>query len=196
VDGETHGFWWCVGHTFGINQTQHEIQVQADQARQALAQMHGFTINGQSPADFAKNANNQQAIQGLRQADTWLGNQSLSPCDPGIACGVILPPVGAEFGAIEEAEIVNAERGGTALAKWDAAHRSTSFVTENVVEHGQRFWITGNDGKRRLLIQLGGQELNGTAGRYEIIYDPETKSIPHQMFVKGGVVNGQPIKPQ
>jgi RHS repeat-associated protein len=36
IDGEKHGFWWCVGHAFGINETQKEYQARIANERQWL----------------------------------------------------------------------------------------------------------------------------------------------------------------
>jgi RHS repeat-associated protein len=110
ADGEDHGWLWCAAHAAGLVQTQKE---QVDYARQSLSQMQGFTIGGQSPQDFAKNATNQQAIQGLRAADSYIAGQALSPCGPGISCGVIVPPgvASAEAGAVEAAEAEAVEVG-------------------------------------------------------------------------------------
>jgi len=89
VDGENHGSVWCWFHDHGgWVQTQKE---QADAARKALSQMHGFTINGMTPADFARGASNQQAIAGLRSADNFVAGQGLSICGPGVSCGVVFP---------------------------------------------------------------------------------------------------------
>jgi len=35
-DGETHGFWWCAGHVFGITQTGKEAHDEAESERQWL----------------------------------------------------------------------------------------------------------------------------------------------------------------
>jgi RHS repeat-associated protein len=37
ADGEKHGFWWCVGHALGINETQKEYQARIANERQWLA---------------------------------------------------------------------------------------------------------------------------------------------------------------
>ncbi len=95
VDGEKHGFWWCVGHALGINETQKEYNARAASDRQALSGMHGFTINGQTPAAIAKNGTNQQVIAAYGAASQFLlgvAQQALGPCAPGVQCGVI--PIG------------------------------------------------------------------------------------------------------
>jgi RHS repeat-associated protein len=103
VDGENHGWLWCAAHTIGLVQTQQE---QANTARQALAQMHGFTIGGQTPGAIAKNGNNQQVIAAYHSASQFLlgvGQESLNElmCPKGMQCGVI--PIGppGELGAVE-----------------------------------------------------------------------------------------------
>jgi hypothetical protein len=50
----------------------------------------------------------------------------------------------------------------------------------------------GGDGVKRTLIQLPGN-VNGVDGRFEWIIDGDR--ITHQMFVRGGGINGVPIKP-
>jgi len=36
ADGEKHGFWWCVGHALGINETQKEFNARINNERQWL----------------------------------------------------------------------------------------------------------------------------------------------------------------
>ena len=80
---------------------------------------------------------------------------------------------------------------GSAM-KADRWHRSGSFVLDDVAEHGTVFRTTGGDGVPRVLIQLRG-EVDGIAGRFEWILDGG--NLTHQMFVRGGTINGVPIKP-
>jgi RHS repeat-associated protein len=89
--------------------------------------------------------------------------------------------------------VLRATPFGTALSKSDAGHRAGTFVVDAIKTQGFPFLITGGDGVQRLLVQLPGA-LNGLAGRYEwIIHD--TVWLTHQMFVRGGSINGIPIKP-
>lgn len=55
------------------------------------------------------------------------------------------------------------------------------------------FNITDNAGNPATLIQLPG-EVNGVAGRFEYIVDKDGQLV-HEMFVRGGSINGIPIKP-
>lgn len=105
VDGETHNWLWCAAHSVGLTQT---VKEQADTARQALAQMHGFTIGGRTPAEIAKGGTNQQVIAANRAATEFLVGEamkSLAPCPPDFLCGVV-PMIGGR----------PVFRGGTSLA--------------------------------------------------------------------------------
>lgn len=80
---------------------------------------------------------------------------------------------------------------GSAL-KADPAHRAATFVVDDVVRNGSVFKIVGGDKVARVLVQVPGG-LNGTSGRYEWILDGA--NLTHQMFVRGGTINGVAIKP-
>ena len=95
--------------------------------------------------------------------------------------------------ATDAERVANAKPVGSAL-KEDAAHRSASFVVNDIPNGGQVFKVTGGDGVQRTLIQTPG-ELNGVSGRYEWIIDDPTGNLTHQMFVSGGRINGIPIRP-
>ena len=94
--------------------------------------------------------------------------------------------------SVEGEALLTSNPVGSAL-KSDMAHRSASYMREVAATNGTNFIITGGDGVTRTLTQLLG-ELNGIAGRYEYIVDSH-KNLTHQMFVRGGVINGIPIKP-
>jgi hypothetical protein len=81
---------------------------------------------------------------------------------------------------------------GSAL-KGDSAHLAATFMREEAAVNGTHFAITGGDGVTRTLTQVPGG-LNGIAGRYEYIVD-SLNNLTHQMFVRGGSINGIPIKP-
>jgi hypothetical protein len=81
---------------------------------------------------------------------------------------------------------------GSAL-KNDPAHRAAAWVRDDAAEGGAVFKITGGDGVQRTLIQIPG-EMNGVAGRFEYIVD-QAGNLTHEMFVEGGSINGEPIKP-
>ncbi|MBU2075399.1 MAG: hypothetical protein KJ938_13275 [Actinobacteria bacterium] len=87
--------------------------------------------------------------------------------------------------------IQGAKPTGSAL-KPDAWHRAAAFTTDDIAKNGTVFRTVGGDGVERLLVQMRG-EVNGVAGRFEWIVDGG--SLTHQMFVRGGTVNGIPIKP-
>jgi RHS repeat-associated protein len=88
--------------------------------------------------------------------------------------------------------IRNAERVGSGL-KEDALHRAASFAVEDIESKGTVFTFKGGDGVERTLVQVPG-EVNGVSGRFEWIIDPSGR-VTHQMFVKGGRINGIPILP-
>lgn len=100
---------------------------------------------------------------------------------------------GGRIPSREEVEqiIRRADRVGSGL-KDDKYHRSASFPIDEIPQKGTVFEITGGDGVKRTLVQLPG-ELNGTPGRFEWILDGG--KVTHQMFVRGGTINGTPIKP-
>ncbi|NYG58745.1 hypothetical protein BJ980_001668 [Nocardioides daedukensis] len=87
--------------------------------------------------------------------------------------------------------IQGAKPTGSAL-KSDAWHRAAAFTTDDIAKNGTVFRTGGGDGVERLLVQMPG-EVNGIAGRFEWIVDGG--SLTHQMFVRGGTLNGIPIKP-
>jgi hypothetical protein len=72
IGGQTYGFWFCLGHALGLAHTQHE---QAQSFRRQLSQMHGFTINGQSPQDFVKSATDSQVIGAYHSVSAALANE-------------------------------------------------------------------------------------------------------------------------
>ena len=81
---------------------------------------------------------------------------------------------------------------GTALAKSDTAHRAAAIVG-NTLNEGFPFLIRGGDGVVRTLVQVPGV-VNDVAGRFEWILQ-DLVFITHQMFVRGGGINGIPIQP-
>jgi hypothetical protein len=60
-----------------------------------------------------------------------------------------------------------------------------------IAANGRVFNTTGGDGTVRTLVQWPG-EVNGIAGRFEWIVDT-AGNLPHQMFGRGGAINGIPI---
>ena len=81
---------------------------------------------------------------------------------------------------------------GSAL-KGDIYHRSATWAVDDIASNGSVYRLVGNGGVQRTLIQAPG-ELNGIAGRFEWIVD-DAGNLTHQMFVKGGSINGVPITP-
>jgi RHS repeat-associated protein len=115
ADGETHGWLWCAAHSIGLTQT---VKEQAADARASLSQAHGFTINGQAPADIAKNGTDQQVIAANRAADKFLlgvAQEALSEliCPKGVTCGVI--PIGPGDAGIPLKSLGTVTRVETAL---------------------------------------------------------------------------------
>ena len=90
------------------------------------------------------------------------------------------------------AEMIKDARPVGSAMKSDAAHRAASFAVDEVARDGRVFKIRGRDGVERLLVQVPG-ELNGVPGRFEWILDGD--ELTHQMFVRGGTINGKAIKP-
>jgi len=88
--------------------------------------------------------------------------------------------------------LLEAEPVGSAL-KDDAFHRAAAFVRDEAAESGTHFPINGADGNPATLTQVPGG-MNGIPGRFEYIVN-QSGELTHQMFVKGGTINGIPIKP-
>jgi RHS repeat-associated protein len=90
VDGEKHNFLWCGLHSLGFTHTQKE---QVAQARSDLAGMKNFTINGQTPKDFATNASDKQVLAAKRTVTEFALGQAMDEffriCPKGMSCGVI-----------------------------------------------------------------------------------------------------------
>jgi RHS repeat-associated protein len=176
VDGEQH-FGSCIWHTLGFYQTKKEqaaaAQKEADEDRTAMAQWHGFSINGQTPADIAKNGTNQQVIGAYKSGMgflTGVAMQSLAPCPAGVACGVIpIGPAGELGAAAEEGGIVaqngtrvagftshgidrvigdTAERAGTRPEAILDALKNPKKIVSGVDQQGRPFEIfTGKDAR-------------------------------------------------
>ena len=94
------------------------------------------------------------------------------------------------------AEAADLIRGATPVGsalKSDALHRAASFAVDGVAQNGSVFRHVGGDGVERVLIQAPG-EVNGVTGRFEWLVDG-AGNLTHQMFVRGGTINGVLIKP-
>jgi RHS repeat-associated protein len=94
--------------------------------------------------------------------------------------------------SVEGTALLTANPVGSAL-KADPAHRMATFMREEAAATGTNFAIVGGDGVTRTLTQVSGS-FNGVRGRYEYIVD-SLNNLTHQMFVRGGSINGIPIKP-
>ena len=94
--------------------------------------------------------------------------------------------------SVEGKALLTANPIGSAL-KADPAHRAATFMREEAAASGTNFAITGGDGVTRTLTQVPGG-FNWVAGRYEYIVD-SLNNLTHQMFVRGGSINGNPIRP-
>ena len=92
----------------------------------------------------------------------------------------------------QAAELVRrAQPIGHAL-KSDAFHRAPSFVVNDIATKASIFQVPSQHGQR-LLIQMPGA-VNGTPGRFEWLLDSSGRLI-HQLFVKGGTINGRVTQP-
>ena len=92
-----------------------------------------------------------------------------------------------------EEMVRNARVVGPAAWKRDARHRSAAWAVDTISDKGHVFSTVGRDGVERILIQVKG-ELDGMAGRFEWILN-EAGNVTHNLFVKGGAINGVPIRP-
>lgn len=92
----------------------------------------------------------------------------------------------------EAADLLKASRPVGSALKNDAMHRAGDWVIDDVAQSGSVFELVGGDGVSRTLVQMPG-EVNGVAGRFEWIM--EGQDLTHQLFVRGGTINGIPIKP-
>jgi hypothetical protein len=92
----------------------------------------------------------------------------------------------------EAAELLRASQPTGSALQRDANHLAGSWVVDDVAQSGSVFDLIGGDGVSRTLIQMPG-EVNGVAGRFEWIL--EGQDLTHQFFVRGGTINGTPIKP-
>ena len=81
----------------------------------------------------------------------------------------------------------SAPRVSTALTKGDYYHRAASYLTDQVRTQGQFFWHVGKDGTRQILVQAPANL--GAAGRVEYLIN-ELGQVTHQLFIRGGAING------
>jgi len=80
---------------------QRRFHQRAEDARKSLSGMKNFTINGKTPAEFARGATDQQAIAGLNAATNFVFAEAQKNffCGPGVSCGIAFP-IGA-LGALD-----------------------------------------------------------------------------------------------
>lgn len=72
---------------------QRRFHQRAEDARKSLSGMKNFTINGKTPAEFARGATDQQAIDGQEAATKFIFGQAEKNfyCGPGVSCGIVFP---------------------------------------------------------------------------------------------------------
>jgi RHS repeat-associated protein len=87
--------------------------------------------------------------------------------------------------------LARAEPVGRALAS-DVYHRSATWMRDIAVRSGTHYSIQSGN-VRAVLTQVAG-ELNGLPGRFEYIVN-RAGQLTHQLFVRGGSINGVPSKP-
>lgn len=93
----------------------------------------------------------------------------------------------------DAADLVRGARPVGSALRGDAFHRSATWAVDDIASSGSVYRHVGGDGVQRTLIQTPG-ELNGIAGRFEWIVD-DFGNLTHQLFVKGGSINGVPTRP-
>jgi RHS repeat-associated protein len=117
-----------------------------------------------------------------------LGNTATGAGATGLVCEQLCDDTAAVAERI--AQSVPSE---SALSQTDAYHLAGSYVIDEIAQNGAVFPLKGADDVLRTLVQMPG-EVNGIAGRFEWIVD-QGGELTHQFFVKGGAINGTPIKP-
>ncbi|WP_077927562.1 hypothetical protein [Wohlfahrtiimonas populi] len=65
------------------------------------------------------------------------------------------------------------------------------MLSKKELEKGSTYLVKGGDGKEYILLQAKG-ELDGVAGIFEYLYDPVTKAVTHQRYIKNGKITGRP----
>lgn len=93
----------------------------------------------------------------------------------------------------DAARLVRDARPVASALKSDTFHRAATWAIDDIASSGSVYRYFGSDGIQRTLVQVPGK-LNGIAGRFEWIVD-SAGNLTHQIFVKGGSINGIPIKP-
>lgn len=93
----------------------------------------------------------------------------------------------------DAADLVRGARPTGSALKGDVFHRSATWAVDDISSNGSVYRYVGGDGVQRTLVRAPG-ELNRLAGRFEWIVD-DAGNLTHQMFVKGGSINGLPIRP-
>jgi hypothetical protein len=146
----------------------------------ARVDVREFEIAGASPAQLSGSREGSASPS----AEGW--GTSTTPAAPVVATKAVPSPGDA-------ADLVRGANPVGSALKSDAVHRSASFVVDDIAANGTVFRTVGGDGVTRTLVQVPG-ELNGFAGRFEWIVD-DVGNLTHQMFVKGGSINGVPIAP-
>lgn len=104
------------------------------------------------------------------------------------------PPIAQDYySPLDPSEIANkihnAERTGSGLNNGHD-HRAACYLTEEMLSKGKTNYFTGNDGVRRILLQVKGQ-LDGEDGVFEYILEPDG-TVSHERFIRGGRYTGTP----
>jgi RHS repeat-associated protein len=143
-----------------------------------------------------------ELVQGALSGRKVTVGNVLGSAGIGCAAGLAGFGLGSVLGSLAEralpsaqraAELIRAANPVDSALKSDIYHRAASWAVDDVAAKGSVFRITGYDGVRRLLIQVPGG-LNDLAGRFEWILEA-SGDLTHQLFVKGGTINGIPIIP-
>lgn len=153
-----------------------------------LAFHHASTLSSAALSDTVEpgeHSGRRSTTEGSLRAARGVGAEA--------ATGPLALPESSLPSAAEAQQLVqDAEPVGSAL-KSDVFHRAATFASENIAQDGSVYRIVGGDGVETTLIQSPG-ELNGISGRFEWIVNDQGQLV-HQMFVKGGSINGLPISP-
>jgi RHS repeat-associated protein len=174
-------FWECLRNYLKYQDwaTDKEVQQMISAKRKWLVD-NVVLVDGFRRKDFQKLSNDQVLTEYDRaQAGIESGRYTV--------VGTPVGPAGGGFAGLKSAEPV-----GSAL-KDDLYHQGATWMRDVAAEKGTAFSIIGADGNPATLIQMEGN-FNGVVGRYDYIVD-SSGELTHQMFVKGGKINGVPIIP-
>ena len=97
--------------------------------------------------------------------------------------------VSLERGKVIVNDVIDSKRIGSALKK--DVHHAFNDIIDNYASYAKEFQLQGNDFKIKKLFQIEGS-LDGAAGIFEWIVDPNTQSVTHRLFIKNGHITGKP----